>query len=210
MLVHEDHPDLRRLLEEGKVVSYFGYGSLVNRLTLRTKFLAIRRARVRGWRRFWMPRSIPPVALLTVRPEAQFETEGVVVFDHADHLPAVDEREAGYKRRLVQPARVSVEHEPAAGVPLFIYEASRDEPTAEDVSCIILQSYLDAVMQGFFGLYGEKGLRRFVDETDGFEAEVLLDRLAPRYPRSVALHPGEAELFDRLLAERGVSYIVPC
>ena len=31
----------------------FGYGSLVNRRTLRTKFLGIRRASVAGWQRFW-------------------------------------------------------------------------------------------------------------------------------------------------------------
>ena len=48
MDIHDDHPDLPRLAAEGRVVAYFGYGSLVNRRTLRTKFLGIRRASVAG------------------------------------------------------------------------------------------------------------------------------------------------------------------
>ncbi|KQQ91325.1 gamma-glutamylcyclotransferase family protein [Aureimonas sp. Leaf324] len=207
--VHPDDPDLAALAAEGRIVAYFGYGSLVNRATLRTKFLGIRRASVMGWRRFWMPRQVPDAALLSVRPADGFETQGVVVYDLADHLPAVDEREAGYIRRVVMPGHVTIESAPATDVPLFIYEASPAMPGAADVGAFILQSYLDAVLQGFLSLYGEAGVRRFVAETDGFETTVLGDRAAPRYPRSVDLARREAELFDRLVIERGARIVGP-
>lgn len=205
--VHPDDPDLAALAAEGRVVAYFGYGSLVNRATLRTKFLGIRRATVTGWRRFWMPRLAPVPALLSVRPDDGFETAGVVVYDLADHLPAVDEREAGYTRRVVMPGHVHIENAPAPDVPLFIYEASPAEPDAAQTGSAILQSYLDAVLQGFLSLYGEAGVRRFVSETEGFETAIVADRAAPGYPRAVQLSPTEAELFDRLVLERGARIV---
>lgn len=208
MDIHEDHPDLPRLAADGRVVAYFGYGSLVNRRTLRTKFLAIRKASVRGWRRFWLPRDASAeMALLSVRPEADHVVHGVVVYDLADHLASVDEREAGYSRRIVELDRIAVEAPPAEAVPLHIYEAHRGAADAETTGSAILQSYLDAVLQGFLTLYGEAGLRRFGAETDGFETIVLRDRHMPRYPRHVRLGEGEAELFDRLVAERGAHFV---
>lgn len=204
MQIHEDHRDLARLASDGQVVAYFGYGSLVNRHTLRTQFLGIRKARVSGWRRFWLPRGEHIPALLSVKPEDGHLTQGVVVYDHSDHLPSVDEREAGYRRRVVMPGHSAIESEPVPGIPLFIYEASRDEETAAETGAFILQSYLDAVMQGFLALYGEEGVRRFVAETEGFETVLLCDRDRPIYPRSVTLRDDERSLFDALVAERGM------
>lgn len=204
MQIHEDHRDLARLASDGQVVAYFGYGSLVNRHTLRTQFLGIRKAQVSGWRRFWLPRGEHMPALLSVKPDETHTTQGVVVYDHADHLPSVDEREAGYRRRVVMPGHVEIEAMPLSDVPLFIYEASRAEETAAETGAFVLQSYLDAVMQGFLALYGEAGVRRFVEETEGFETTLLCDRERPLYPRSVTLHDGERALFDELVAERGM------
>jgi hypothetical protein len=201
--IHPDHPDFERLSRDKRVVAYFGYGSLVNRDTLRTKFLAIRRASVAGWRRFWLPRPDSDLALLSVRQEAGAEAQGVVVYDLAENLPAVDEREAGYNRRTVPADAVRVEHSPHAAPPVFLYEAIRQDETAAEAGSAILQSYLDAVMQGLLAVHGEAGLRRFVAETDGFETAIVPDRGAPRYPRSVVLRPDEADLFDRLVTERG-------
>mgnify|MGYP005988754205 CR=1 FL=1 len=210
MDIHDDHPDLPRLAAEGRVVAYFGYGSLVNRRTLRTKFLGIRRASVAGWQRFWLPRdAAAEMALLSVKPNDAHAIDGVVVYDLADHLPSVDEREAGYARRIVDLSKLTVDGPPVADIPIYIYEAHRGAADAGDLQAAILQSYLDAVMQGFRTLYGDDGLRRFVDETEGFETRVLRDRAAPRYLRPVTLEPGESELFDRLVAARGARLIDP-
>ncbi|KQT53286.1 hypothetical protein ASG43_18885 [Aureimonas sp. Leaf454] len=205
--IHEDHPDFARFAADGAVVAYFGYGSLVNKATLRTRFLAIRRAEVTGWRRFWLPREAPLAAYLSVRPEPGHPTQGVVVYDLADHLALVDEREAGYRRIAVESGAIRIEAAPGIEVPVFLYEALKGEETAADAGCFLLQSYLDAVLQGFLALYGEAGLRRFVAETDGFETDIVADRPEPRYPRSVTLAAGEAVLFDRLLRERGARFV---
>ncbi|UIJ73485.1 gamma-glutamylcyclotransferase family protein [Aurantimonas sp. HBX-1] len=210
MDIHDDHPDLAQLAATGDLVAYFGYGSLVNRRTLRTKFLGIRRASAHGWQRFWLPRGQDgDMALLSVQPAEAGIIEGVVVYDRAEHLPAVDEREAGYARRIVDLGRLSVERPPVADVPVYIYEAHRGAADAAETQSAILQSYLDAVMQGFRTLYGEDGLRRFVAGTEGFETTVLQDRDEPRYPRAVTLSDGEAALFDRLVSERGARFIAP-
>ena len=203
--LHEDHPDLQALAAEGRVVAYFGYGSLVNPRTLRTKFLGIRRAEAAGWRRTWLPREAgEEMSLLSVKRDEGAGVHGVVVYDLVDHLPAVDEREAGYARRVVDLSRLTVETPPLSDIPVYIYEAHPAAPTAEDRQSAILQSYLDAVMQGFRMLYGEAGLKRFVEETHGFETWLFADRHEPLYPRSVMLEEGEAALFDRLLALRGL------
>ena len=204
MDIHDDHPELIDLAKNGRVVAYFGYGSLVNKRTLRTKFLGIRRARVEGWRRLWLPRTEhEDSAVLSVERIEGHAIEGVVVYDLADHLPAVDEREAGYDRRIVDLTRLQIENAPVSDVPIHIYEAYRGTPNAEEVHASILQSYLDAVMQGFRMLYGDEGVRRFVTETEGFETDILCDRMTPRYPRPVTLEDGEAAFFDGLVAQRG-------
>lgn len=205
--IHADHPEFARFAADGSIVAYFGYGSLVNKATLRTRFLAIRRAEVTGWRRFWLPREAPFAAYLSVRPEPGHPTQGVVVYDLAENLPLVDEREAGYRRVSVDPGEVRIEGAPDVEVPLFLYEALRPEETAADAGSFLLQSYLDAVLQGFLSLYGEEGLRRFVAETDGFEADIVADRETPRYPRSVVLGAGEAALFDGLVWARGARFV---
>ncbi|MEX6508548.1 gamma-glutamylcyclotransferase [Jiella sp. M17.18] len=205
---HDDHPDLAELADAGKVVAYFGYGSLVNRYTLRTKFLGIRRARAGGWRRFWLPR-VPAseMALLSVHPDPDESIDGVVVYDRTEHLPAVDEREAGYARRIVDLDHLGIERAPVGGVPIYIYQAPKGDVSAADTKSVILQSYLDAVMQGFRLLYGDEGVQRFVAHTEGFETRVLRDRHAPRYPRPVKLERDEAELFDWLVLARGVTFV---
>lgn len=210
MDIHDDHPDLIDLARNGRVVAYFGYGSLVNKHTLRTRFLGIRRARVEGWRRLWLPRTEnEDSAVLSVERAEGHAIEGVVVYDHADHLPAVDEREAGYDRRIVDLTRLRIENPPVGDVPIHIYEALRGTPNAEETRAAILQSYLDAVMQGFRMLYGDEGARRFVTETEGFETDILCDRLSPRYPRPVALEQGEAAFFDGLVMQRGARLVAP-
>ncbi len=204
--IHPDDPDLARLGAEGRVVAYFGYGSLVNRDTLRTKFLGIRAAQVRGWRRFWLYRGEGTLALLSVRRDSEAAIDGVVVYDRADQLAAVDARECDYDRRLVQPPDLVIRPDAPVRTPVYLYEGRRDREITEARRAPILQSYLDAVMQGFLAVHGESGLERFVAETEGFETTILRDRDAPRYPRSVALRPGEVERFDALLAARGAIF----
>lgn len=207
--------ELCELAARGEIVAYFGYGSLVNRITHRTEIVAARPCRLKGWRRYWRPRpDMPfdasratPVSLLTVRRVADCWIDGLLVFDRAENLPAIDEREAHYERRLIAPADIELKQGSLpAGCEIFVYEAREGLPDHDARACPILQSYLDAVLQGFLAEHGEAGLTRFVLETEGFETAVLADREAPVYPRAVVLTASERALIDALLARRGVQY----
>ena len=50
-------------------------------------------------------------------------------------------------------------------------------------------------------------MRHFIETTDGWDAPMLADRSAPRYPRAQVLDAGLLALFDGLLATTGLRYI---
>jgi hypothetical protein len=129
---------------EGSYVAYFGYGSLVNRATLRTDIVDIIPARLVGWRRIWRPRpDMPgfPAALLTVRREPGCVCDGVLIVDRAENLAAVDEREARYRRVRLEPLELEIsparEGAVAADVPAYVYEADPGLPPHREPPMIL-------------------------------------------------------------------------
>lgn len=217
--------DLAQLAGSKDLVGYFGYGSLVNRATLRTEIVAAWPARLKGWRRTWRPQpvmehdsvaiSAPGTALtpalLTAERAPHGFIDGLLVIDFAVNLPEVDAREFHYHRRdialtdleFISSGSASVsERTPAPNFNVHVYEARSERPRAQGHSPI-LRSYLDAVMQGFLREFGPDGVHRFVAETHDFHTEIHEDRHAPLYPRAVTLSPAEIELFELSLARRG-------
>lgn len=196
-----------------KRVAYFGYGSLVNRTTLRTAYIDIFPAALNGWRRHWQGRTLaartigedmPDLTLLSVHRDDACAIQGAMVVDLLANLPAVDERESGYQRVALSRDQITVSAGASLPDELYVYVA--DVPEAEVGGEFLLQSYLDAVMQGFHTLYGPDGVRHFVETTKGFQRPVIQDRDTPVYPRSVILNDGEAELFDAALRTVGVKF----
>ena len=186
------------------LVAYFGYGSLVNRATHRTEIVDAFPARLLGWRRSWRARPDVPgirASLLTVRREEGAVCDGLLVIDRQENLAAVDAREICYLRRLVTPHELEVAGAVPNGCPVYVYEADVELPLHPEPSKI-LQSYLDAVLQGFLSVYGETGVRRFLADTIGFDTPINADRHAPVYPRAVSLSDAERVLFDAMLAEK--------
>ncbi|WP_265518752.1 gamma-glutamylcyclotransferase family protein [Nitratireductor luteus] len=196
-------------MAEGAVVGYFGYGSLVNADTHRTRIVASVPARLKGWRRHWIPHheaDMRSAVLLSVKRDEAHVCDGLLVLDRLENLPQVDEREIGYLRRQVQRQELELEAELPFDCPLYVYEAL-PPATKRDAEGHILQSYLDAVLQGFLRVHGEEGMRRFVSDTHGFDTPVLADRDAPLYPRPVRLSEAERELIDSVLAQLPVCFI---
>ena len=206
----EQLEDMIRAASRGEVFAYFGYGSLVNRDTHRTAIFGAVRASVRGWRRHWQGRphhSENPLSLLSVRAEndPDHELPGLLVFDRMENLSALDEREFNYHRRTVDPEGITVSNDLAFDVPVYIYEGKPE--IAPDTGHAILQSYLDAVLQGYRQEYGREAVRGFIADTHAFDnTPIIRDRHAPRYMRNVTLAEEEAELFDNALAAHGVKW----
>ncbi|MEP0942374.1 MAG: gamma-glutamylcyclotransferase family protein [Rhizobiaceae bacterium] len=190
-------------------IAYFGYGSLVNLETLQTPYLSAHPARLKGWKRSWKARpkvagSFAPIeglAFLSVEPCEQTTIEGMVIVDHHASLPDLDEREALYDRTKLDHASVEfIEDSPLhPEQPLFVYVA---QPEAGNAQARILRSYLDVVLRGFHGHFGEQGIERFIDTTANFDWPIHEDRHEPVYPRAISVHDHEVSLFERHLPAR--------
>ena len=179
----------------------FGYGSLVNRAT--HDYAQAHAARLPGWRRVWRHVEGRRVAFLTAVPDPASDIEGLIAWVAEPDWPALDLREKCYLRETA----VGVAHALEGDVDIRLYHAPVHLHRPHSAHHPILLSYLDAVVQGYFREYGEAGVRRFFETTDGWDAPVLDDRAAPRYSRHQRLTGEERELADACLREAGVRFI---
>ncbi|MFB9149732.1 gamma-glutamylcyclotransferase family protein [Roseovarius ramblicola] len=182
---------------------FFGYGSLVNRAT--HGFDGARPARLSGWRRVWRHTTLRPVAYLTVMPDAGAEIDGLIAPVPGADWPALDAREAAYARA---PAARQVRHDLPHTPEIAVYTIPEGHHGAPDAAHPILLSYIDVVVQGYLREFGEDGVARFFDTTQGWDAPVLDDRAAPRYPRHRGLSGDERALTDAHLDRVGVRRLI--
>lgn len=174
---------------------FFGYGSLVNRGT--HSYPGGRPARLAGWRRLWVHVPAFPYGYLSAEPAPGVSIDGLVAEVPGGDWAALDRREASYRRHAVQADTV-----PGA-LAAHVYAAPPDLAVMPGPAHPVLLSYIDAVVQGFLREWGEEGVERFFATTAGWEAPILNDRAAPRYPRPQRLEPAEAALADEGLARVG-------
>jgi hypothetical protein len=173
---------------------FFGYGSLVNRDT--HLYRDCHRAELRGWRRAWVRTAERETVFLSVRMDPESAIDGLIAAVPGADWAALDAREYGYARLSSGGA---VQH-PLDPAPEIEHYAIPPENTHSEGDQVILLSYLDVVVQGFFREYGAEGVQRFFDTTDGWEVPVLNDRGNPRYPRHRTLTAEETALVDDHLA----------
>ena len=178
----------------------FGYGSLVNDET--HSFAPVVPARLTGWQRVWGHKVLTPdkaVTSLSIRRRAGSVVDGAIAHVPALDWAGLDQREAGYDRI---PLGVSDLQFPVQAPDLkgdvITYETRGD--VAADGEFPILQSYIDAVMMGFYRLGGIKAASAFVTTTAGWETPIRNDRDAPLYPRAVALSDRDRAMIDALLS----------
>lgn len=181
---------------------FFGYGSLVNRDT--HEFASVHGAQLKGWRRTWRHTMLRPLAYLTVVPDPDCEIDGLIAEVPHDDWAALDERERAYDR-VAADHQVShpLDHAPEIAV-YAIPHGKHGTPTA---TCPVLLSYIDVVVQGYLNEFGEDGVTRFFETTDGWDAPVLDDRAAPVYPRHRLLRSDERVYVDDLLRDRDVQLV---
>ena len=183
---------------------FFGYGSLVNRAT--HDFIDAHPAQIRGWRRAWRHTNLRPVAYLTAEPDDKACIDGLVAGVPGGDWAALDHRERAYDRHPVGPVvNHRLHHEPE----IAIYTIPEGRHGRPDTAHPILLSYVDVVFQGYLREFGEAGARRFAETTAGWDAPVLNDRAAPRYPRHQNLRPEEYLFVDELLRDLPVRLTSP-
>ena len=176
----------------------FGYGSLVNRAT--HEYMRTHPARLPGWRRRWCHAAGREVAFLSVVEAPGHEIDGVIAPVPDGDWPALDERERWYQRVPGE----TVEHGLGTGAAVQFYHAPQGMHAPAEQTLPILLSYLDVVLQGFLTEFGEPGVARFFETTDGWEAPVRDDRTQPVYRRHQRLSEPERHLVDRWLSDLGV------
>ena len=188
--------------DQEQLVGYFGFGSLVNKHTLRTSYVDIFPATLKGWRRHWQARPKgfdSEIALLSVHEDDTCSIRGTLVIDRFSNLPLVDKREEDYSRVSLSPDDLLLPSGKEFPDRLNVYVGK--EPAAGTARGSLLQSYLDAVLQGFYQLYGVDGVEHFMQTTSGFDRPLISDRQSPQYPRHVDLSIKEQTIIDQALSQ---------
>ena len=180
---------------------FFGYGSLVNRRT--HVYDAAHPAAIDGWRRTWRHIAALDHAFLTATPAPGHRIEGLIAEVPGADWAALDEREVFYERIAAD----QVSHPLTGEAEIQMYHSPEHLNAAAGVLKPILLSYLDVIVQGYLGEFGEDGVTRFFETTDGWEAPVLNDRAAPLYPRHQALSVNERGLTDHWLGRLEITLL---
>lgn len=172
---------------------FFGYGSLVN--VKSHSYPDPQPALLNGWRRAWVATERYETVLLSGVPAPGHSIDGLIAKVPGADWQALDAREAGYDRIHATEA-TRHDHPPAQEIAVYAVARTNIKPRRNQV---ILLSYLDVVVQGFHQVYGEEGVTRFFDTTDGWDTPILDDRSDPVYPRHQQLTAQQKALVDHHL-----------
>lgn len=141
------------------------------------------------------------MAYLTIVPDPGSVIDGLIAEVPLRDWAALDERERAYDRvEAGHQVAHSLPHEPE----IAVYTIPDGKHAAPSAAGPVLLSYLDTVVQGYLREFGEDGVQRFFDTTDGWDAPVLDDRNAPVYPRHRPLAGDERAVVDAHLRDRDV------
>ncbi len=176
---------------------FFGYGSLVNRET--HEYGDAQATSVRGWRREWRVSKQFGRTFLSAVRDHQAVIDGLVARVPQGDWAALDAREAGYARHMLETGDFAA----PAPAPAQIYAIAPEVSALPDQSQPIKLSYLDVVVAGFFSEFGETGVTRFFETTTGWAA-TLDDRTAPLYARARPVTAHVRDMVDAHLARLNV------
>ncbi len=181
---------------------FFGYGSLVNRMT--HDFDGAATAMLDGWRRVWRHTTERQVAYLTITPAPGSHIDGLIAPVPAQDWAALDHRERAYARL---PATHQIRHALPTAPQIAVYAIPDGQHQPPSPDHMLLLSYIDVVVQGYLREFGEAGVDRFFATTDGWDSPILDDRDTPRYPRHCVLSRHETDCVNRHLADIRASFL---
>lgn len=174
---------------------FFGYGSLVNRLTHAYDNCAP--AAVQGWKRAWFSSARREVSFLSVEPAPDGVVQGLIATVPDGNWSALDAREGAYLRAPVPHGTLSCGLDRPTDVQ--IYQANPAYVDPPERRKPILLSYLDVVVQGYLEVFGTEGVAAFFDTTGGWDTPIRDDRARPVYARAQTLNRAETALVDHHL-----------
>lgn len=163
-------------------------------------------AALAGWRRRWRYTTRREVAYLTVVPDTDCTIDGLIAPVPDQDWGALDYRERAYAR---VPAAHQITHALPHRPDIAVYAIPDDGDDAATTDHTLLLSYIDVVVQGYLREFGAEGAARFFATTDGWDAPIIDDRAAPRYPRHCRLTADETALVDAHLDGLKVAFHRP-
>ncbi|WP_227426477.1 gamma-glutamylcyclotransferase family protein [Roseibaca sp. Y0-43] len=135
---------------------FFGYGSLVNRLT--HDYPDAQPVTIRGWRREWRMAHRLRRTFLSVVPDASVQIDGLVARVPGQDWAALDVRETGYARHPL--GAEAFARGPARPAQIYAIDPAQSELPSH--AAPIKLSYLDVVAEGFAQEFGQDGVARFL------------------------------------------------
>ena len=103
--------------------------------------------------------------------------------------------------QLADMAHSGPDHPVERAIQVQVYSIPHGKHGVPDETHPVLLSYIDVVVQGYLREFGEAGVQRFFETTDGWDAPILNDRAAPIYSRTQVLHDDEIGLVEDGLRE---------
>lgn len=187
-----------------------GYGSLLNKYSRETYskiFSDVRAVRLQGWYRSWCAAYPDENATYAgAQRDSDAELEAVLLPTHIGE--ELQLRERNYQFIELDASQLLADD----GNPLSLAGNDRvlicatTEPLMPSTQLPLPQSYVDTCMLGCLENGGLESMRRFVDQTQGWEGAWIDDRRlsAPIYPRYALPNNEQRSLIDDVLAELGV------
>ncbi len=188
-------------MAQHELFGVFGYGSLVNLNTLKADIVT-RKCNLLHWRREWKHiikyQSYGQVCGLTATSDANNSIDGLLQLCTEDELQKLDKREQGYHRILIDVNDILCDDLPALEG-LFIYTSDRQYYGDGSQAYPIWYSYLETVILGYWQVFGEDGVNKFITSTHGWSTPILDDRNEKIYPRARVLSYEEIDLCELLI-----------
>src|SRR5262249_10856831 len=136
----------------------------------------------------------------TANRDANSRVQGVFIRSTFTEISHIDEREIGYSREKITRPDV-LETDICLPTELYIYESKADFHRPANMEYPLWLSYVDCVLVGYLNVFGEGGVDRFIESTQGWSSPILDDRSQPLYPRAVRLSPEDRRFIDGKLTQ---------
>jgi cation transport protein ChaC len=178
----------------------FGYGSLVNELTLAKKLNA-RPGSLSNWIREWKHCVEAPfgrVCALTIARQDNVSIQGVYITCPDTEFEELDKREIGYQRDTLRVEDVG-EPIPEQTRAVFAYTSNPSAHRPGSTTFPIWLSYVEVVLYGYLQVFGAGGVDEFIRTTRGWSAPVVDDRDKPLYPRAVDIPTSTRNIIEASL-----------